>query len=150
MRDLQVVVIGGGIGGLTTAAALLRSGQRVVVLEQTEILRPVGAGISLWSNGVKVLDALGFGEEIAAVGGHMERLCYRDREGTTLCDFSLEPLVARVGERPYPVRRADLQTLLVDAVGDHLRTGARCETIVDDGEGVVVTTRDGTRYDADL
>src|SRR3954451_13147345 len=90
MRDLQVVVIGGGIGGLTTAAALLRSGQRVVVLEQTEILRPVGAGISLWSNGVKVLDALGLGDEVAAVGGHMERLCYRDVEGTTLCDFSLE------------------------------------------------------------
>lgn len=150
MQQLEVVVVGAGIGGLATAVALQRAGHRAVVLEQTRSLRPVGAGISLWSNGVKVLDALGLGAQVAAVGGHMERLCYRDREGTTLCDFSLEPLVTRVGERPYPVRRADLQALLLDAVGGCVRTGTRADEIVDRGDGVTVLTGDGARVDGDL
>ena len=59
MRDLDVVVVGAGIGGLTTAIALQRTGHRVRVVDQVRELRPEGAGISLWSNGVKVLDALG-------------------------------------------------------------------------------------------
>jgi FAD-dependent urate hydroxylase len=150
MQQLEVVVVGAGIGGLATALALQRSGHWATVLEQTRSLRPVGAGISLWSNGVKVLDALGLGAEVAAVGGRMERLCYRDREGATLCDFSLEPLVLRVGERPYPVRRADLQTLLLDVVGDCVRTGTRCDEIVDHGDGVTVIADDGARFEGDL
>ncbi|CAN5755540.1 FAD-dependent urate hydroxylase HpxO [soil metagenome] len=145
-----MIVVGGGIGGLTAAAALVRSGHRVRVLEGTRELRPIGAGISLWSNGVKVLDALGLGAEIAAVGGSMESLCYRDLHGTTLCDFSLAPLVERVGEHPYPVRRADLQALLLGAVGDRVTMGQRCTEVEDDGERVVVHTEQGERFEGDL
>jgi FAD-dependent urate hydroxylase len=150
MQQLRALVVGGGIGGLTAAVALQRSGHRATVLEQTRQLRPVGAGISLWSNGVKVLDALGLGAEVAAIGGRMERLAYHDQEGRTLCDFSLQPLVDRVGERPYPVRRADLQSLLLSAVGDSVRTGVRCEEIVDHGDQVTIVTADGERLGADL
>ena len=45
MQQLEVVVVGAGIGGLATAVALQRAGHRAVVLEQTRSLRPVGAGI---------------------------------------------------------------------------------------------------------
>ncbi|QXC61063.1 FAD-dependent monooxygenase [Aquihabitans sp. G128] len=150
MQDLDVLVIGGGIGGLTTAVALLRDGHRVRVLDQARELRPIGAGISLWSNGVKVLDALGLGAGIAAVGGSMERLCYRDLHGTTLCDFSLQPLVDRVGERPYPVRRADLQALLLGNIGDRLTMGQRCTSVEEVDGRVVVHTEAGERHEADL
>ena len=156
MQDLDVIVVGGGIGGLTTAVALQRAGHRVRVLDQARELRPVGAGISLWSNGVKVLDALGLGAEIAAVGGSMERLCYRDHHGKDLCDFSLQPLVDRVGERPYPVRRSDLQALLLAAIagdgelGDRVQTGQRCVAVEDGPDGVVVTTERGDTFEGDL
>lgn len=151
VRDLDVVVVGGGIGGLTAAIALRQTGHRVRVIDQVQELRPAGAGISLWSNGVKVLDALGLGEAVAAVGGRMARMGYRDRDGRVLCEFSLDPLVERVGEYPYPVRRSDLQALLLDALGPGVvTTGKRCVGATDDGSSARVELEDGEVLEADL
>jgi FAD-dependent urate hydroxylase len=151
MEALEVVVVGAGIGGLTAAAALQRDGHRVQVVDQVRELRPVGAGISLWSNGVKVLNALGLGEQIAAVGGTMDDVAYLSKDGTPLCSFSLDPLVVRVGQRPYPVRRADLQHLLVEAVGaDRIQLGERCVAVEEHDHGVEVVMDDGQRHGADL
>ncbi len=144
MENLDVIVVGAGIGGLTAAVALLRIGCRVRVVDQARELRPMGAGISLWSNGVKVLDALGLGADVADVGGRMERMGYLDDRGDTLCEFSMAPLVERVGEYPYPVRRSDLQALLLRAVGpDRVSTGRRCTAIDDTGDHVVVHLEHG-------
>jgi FAD-dependent urate hydroxylase len=151
MEGLDILIVGGGIGGLTAAVALGRDGHRVTVLDQARQLRPAGAGISLWSNGVKVLNALGLGPAIASVGGIFETVTYLDRSGTVLCEFGLGPLVERVGQRPYPVRRSDLQTLLLDAAGrEHLHLGQRAIAVEDDGEQVTVATEQGDRFTADL
>src|SRR5580704_18046410 len=151
MYDLEVIVVGAGIGGLTAAIALKATGHRVRVLDQVRELRPVGAGISLWSNGVKVLDALGLGAEVAAVGGQMRRMGYRDQRGSPLCEFSLAPLVERVGEHPYPVRRSDLQALLLKGLGEGIvRIAQRCVGVEDVGDRVVVHVEGGHRLEADL
>ena len=101
---------------------------------------------------MKVLDALGLGAEVAAVGGHMERMGYRDQHGATLCDFSLDPLVERVGEHPYPVRRSDLQALLLDAVGegDARASGSAASAVDDAATAVAVHLESGERVEADL
>lgn len=151
VHGLEVAIVGGGIGGLTAAVALRRSGQHVRVYDQVRELRPVGAGISLWSNGVKVLDALGLGPEVAAIGGRMRRMGYRDAAGAVLCDFDLDPLVARVGEHPYPVRRAELQGLLLAAAGaEVVQLGQRCTRVDDAGDRAVVRFEDGSSAEADL
>jgi FAD-dependent urate hydroxylase len=151
VRDLDVVVVGAGIGGLTTAVALLQTGHRVTVVDQAPELRPVGAGISLWSNGVKVLDALGLGAEVAAAGGRMDRMGYRDAAGASLCEFSLDPLVELVGEHPYPVRRSDLQAMLLRAVStDRVHTGRRCTAVDERGDHVVVHLDNGDELRGDL
>ena len=49
-----------------------------------------GAGVSLWSNGVKVLNRLGLGKRLAAIGGSMDRISYHASDGQVLTDFSLE------------------------------------------------------------
>ncbi|GGZ42226.1 FAD-dependent monooxygenase [Streptomyces poonensis] len=63
-RTAHAVVIGGGIGGLTAAAALHRDGWRVTVLERAGSLDPVGAAISLAPNALRALDVIGLGDEI--------------------------------------------------------------------------------------
>ena len=59
---MRIAVIGGGIGGLAAALALLRRGIDVDVYEQSNQLKEVGAGIQISSNGTRVLDALGLDE----------------------------------------------------------------------------------------
>jgi len=149
--DLDVVIVGGGIGGLTTAIALQRAGHRVRVVDQVRELRPAGAGISLWSNGVKVLNELGLGSRVADMGGTMERMAYADSTGAVLCDFSLSPLVQQVGQRPYPVVRSQLQAMLLDAVGPgRVTLGARCTGVTEVTDGVVVHLDDGPDLAADV
>lgn len=72
MAAREAVVAGGGIGGLAAGVALHRAGWRVRVLERAPSLEPVGAGISLWPNALRALDALGVGAAVrrgAAVSG---------------------------------------------------------------------------------
>ena len=155
MDGLRVAIVGGGIGGLSAALCLQRFGHHPVLVEQTRELRPVGAGISLWPNGIKVLNLLGLGPRIAALGGTMERMAYADRSGRELLDFPLAELYARVGERARPVARAELQDLLLGEVvaalgADAVRLGTRASEVTDTGDGVTLTTEDGGAIEADV
>ena len=62
-----MLVVGGGIGGLTAALALLKRGMDVVVYEQATELREVGAGIQISSNGSQVMFALGLEDALKRV-----------------------------------------------------------------------------------
>lgn len=66
MSDLTAIIAGGGIGGLATAAALAQRGWSVKVYERQQELRAVGAGIYIWENGLRVLEALGAYAEASA------------------------------------------------------------------------------------
>jgi FAD-dependent urate hydroxylase len=152
MENLKVIVIGAGMGGMSAALALDQAGYRVEVFEAVKEMRPVGAAISIWSNGVKCLNRLGLSREIATLGGVMERMAYRDaKTGATLTDFSLQPLVERVGQRPLPVARAELQNMLIDAFGrEKVRFSARLVRVEHDGERVTAFFEDGREATGDL
>ena len=53
--EMDIVIVGAGIGGLTAAASLLQRGHRVRVVEQSQALGEIGAGLQLSANAVKVL-----------------------------------------------------------------------------------------------
>lgn len=115
---MQIVIIGAGIAGLTTGIALKKFGHDVRIYEQVSEILAVGAAISLWPNGVKCLNYLGLTQQIAQLGGQMDHLAYVDgKTGQTMTQFSLQPLIDAVGQRPYPVSRAALQKLLMDEFG---------------------------------
>ncbi len=149
---MKIIIIGAGVGGASAAIALQRLGHEVVVYDRMRENRPVGAALSLWSNGVKVLNWLGLADEVAALGGRMDRMGYRDGvTGEQLCDFSLAPVTERSGQRPYPVARAELQALLMERAGlDRIRLGRRAVAVADDGERVTVTFEDGSSDTGDL
>jgi FAD-dependent urate hydroxylase len=155
MHGLRVAIVGAGIGGLSAALALQRFGHHPVVVEQTRHLRPVGAGISLWPNGIKVLNLLGLGPQVASIGGTMERMAYADRRGRVLLDFSLSDLYRRVGERARPVARSELQDLLLGTVTetlgpDAVHLGVRAASVSETGDGATLHTDDGRRFEVDV
>ncbi len=151
MYGLKVTVIGAGIGGLTTGIALKQAGYDVTIYERVSKLRPAGAGISLWSNGVKVLNRLGLGHEIAAIGGEMNRMEYRSHRDERLSNVDLQPLFSTVGQRPYPVARTDLQEMLLSAFGpEDVHLGMKCTAVEQNEESATATFEDGSQATADL
>lgn len=149
MKPLEVIVIGAGMGGLSCALALQRQGHSVRVFERTAELRPIGAAISIWPNGVKILRALGLGAAIDAAAGNMTRMSYRDRDGMLLTGFSLTPLYERAGEIARPIARTALQRILLDAVGP-VQLGTACSGFTQHADGVTVRFADGSEAQADL
>jgi 2-polyprenyl-6-methoxyphenol hydroxylase-like FAD-dependent oxidoreductase len=105
----EAVVVGGGIGGLATAAGLIRSGWSVQVLEQAPEFTEVGAGISLWPNAFRALDALGLGERVRAAGTREIAVSTRDTRDRPVTHASTGPL-------PVMLHRADLMTALCGGV----------------------------------
>lgn len=149
---MNVVIIGAGMGGLTTGIALKKFGHQVRIFEQTEKILPVGAAISLGSNGVKCLNYLGLTDKIAKLGGQMDDLAYVDGlTGDVMTQFSLLPLIEEVGQRPYPVARADLQNMLMDEFGrDQIYLGKKMVSLEDKTDSVEVHFADGSSTQADL
>ena len=149
---MEITIIGEGIGGFTTGIALKKFGHKVTIYEQAEKILPVGAAISLWSNGVKCLNYLGLTEQVAKLGGQMDQLAYIDGlTGDTMTQFSLLPLIEEVGQRPYPVARADLQNMLMDEFGrEDIQLGKKMVELQEQEDGVLVKFADGTEIKTDL
>ena len=135
----KAVVVGAGIGGLTAALGLARVGWSAVVLEQAESLGEVGAGLSLWPNAMRGLDALGVGDAVRAVSATgVSRGSLRLPSGRWLRHAHPDDVPVQL------VHRADLHRVLADALpGGWLRTGSTV-TDVDDGM-VVYDTAGGPR-----
>ncbi|MBF2072616.1 MAG: FAD-dependent urate hydroxylase HpxO [Synechococcales cyanobacterium C42_A2020_086] len=150
MQNLKVVIIGAGIGGLTAGIALKQAGYEVEIYDRVKELRPVGAGISLWSNGVKVLNRLGLGDRMSQIGGRMDRMEYRSKTGDLLNRIDLMPLIHSVGQRPYPVARRDLQQMLLDAFGDAVQLEHQCIGIQEDSTGVTALFENGKQARGDV
>uniref|UniRef100_D8QAJ9 Protein kinase domain-containing protein n=2 Tax=Schizophyllum commune (strain H4-8 / FGSC 9210) TaxID=578458 RepID=D8QAJ9_SCHCM len=149
---MKVIVIGAGIGGLAASIALQQDGHETVVYERVTELRPVGAAISVWSNGVKVLAKYGLLDRVKRVSGLMERMAYRQWDnGDVYCDFDLNPLYEEAKMRAYPIARSELQAMLLDAnkpAPVHLAKAAvSYETTPD---GVRVHFHDGTSDTGDF
>ena len=131
----KIIVIGGGIGGLAAALALLRRGLDVEVHEQAAELKEVGAGIQLSANGTRVLHALGLAEALARVQVLPSRREIRHwRTGETWNWFELgETSAKRYGTPHVMLHRGDLQMILAHAVRqlkpDAIRLGKACVAV---------------------
>ncbi|MCL5501058.1 FAD-dependent urate hydroxylase HpxO [Escherichia coli] len=149
---MKALVIGAGIGGLSAAVALKNAGIACDVFEAVKEIKPVGAAISIWPNGVKCMNHLGMGGIIETYGGPMRTMAYRDyRQGETLTQFSLAPLVERVGGRPCPVSRAELQREMLNYWGrDNVQFGKRVSGVEENADGVTAWFTDGSTAHGDF
>ena len=78
---MQVIIIGGGISGLSLALSLHQVGISCRVYDSVPALNPLGYGINLQPNAVRELTALGLGERLAAAGVLTQELAFYNRHG---------------------------------------------------------------------
>lgn len=149
---MKAIVIGGGIGGMSSAIALEKAGIDVEVFEAVQEMKPVGAAISIWPNGVKCLNALGMKTALRKLGGNMAYMAYHDgTTGVSLTRFSMAPLVQQVGESPCPVARAELQAMLIDTFGrERVQFGKRVIQVEQSECGVIATFSDNSQTHGDF
>lgn len=144
-----VAVIGGGIGGLTTAAFLHREGVNVHVYEQAAQLKEAGAGINLDSNATRILLRLGLGEQLKKTAVPLDEVWeFRHYEdGRVLYSEPSNPKF----EAPHVViHRGDLQNLLREKVPDEIISlNHRCANVVQHEDSVEVTFENGVTIEAD-
>ncbi|QGZ57489.1 alpha/beta hydrolase fold domain-containing protein [Paraburkholderia acidiphila] len=143
---MKVVIAGGGIGGLTTALALLHQGIEPIVLERAPQLTEVGAGVQIAANGTIVLRALGLEPAMARVATVPAGFDYLELStGRRLYYAPLgKEAEARYGALLYNIHRADLIDLLAKALPPGVvRLGAECESVSQDEESAWVTLKNG-------
>jgi salicylate hydroxylase len=114
----NIVIVGGGIGGLAAALALIRRGIDVDVYEQAPELRELGAGVQISANGTRVLHALGLKDALEAVqvlpAGKAVRL-WDSGQSWKLFDLGTES-VERYGSPYITIHRGDLHDLMAQAL----------------------------------
>ena len=148
---VKVIVVGGGIGGLTVAIALRRAGLEVVVFERAEGLQEIGAGLLLAANAQKALGKLGLEEAVVSLGTPASAGEIRSWRGEVLASIPAQELERRVGAASAAVHRADLQALLLRELGEGpLRLGSEVEGFAQDEAGVTVLLAGGSEERADL
>ncbi|OXR41511.1 3-hydroxybenzoate 6-hydroxylase [Nocardia cerradoensis] len=152
MSTSDVVIAGGGIGGLSTAFALSRLGLRVRVLEQAEQFGEVGAGIQLAPNCTRILAEYGLLEQATARGVVPDRMVMRDAvDASELTALDLRDLERRYGFPYLVIHRSDLHALFLDACRDagvELLTEQRVTAYTQDGEKASATTDSGAVHEA--
>ncbi len=147
MSDQRALIVGGGIGGLATAHALLSQGIDAVVFERADDVRKIqiGGGFHMWTNAARALQRLGLYDRVQAIGAPLDVTEYRNRNGKLLASWPIAEIAREHGVVDVGVNRQDLQALLVEAVGaDRIRLGAQCTGFTQDGEEVRVTLADGS------
>jgi 2-polyprenyl-6-methoxyphenol hydroxylase-like FAD-dependent oxidoreductase len=148
-----ILIVGGGIGGLALAGFLGRPGVRIDLIERAPEWKPVGAGITLGMNAIRLVERLGIVERIAAAGQPLRRALMTDAGGRTLSALDLEALAVRTGYPSIAIHRAALHEALLGAVDQEhvaIRLGTTLRSLDNGESGVDAEFSDGSRKRYDL
>jgi 2-polyprenyl-6-methoxyphenol hydroxylase-like FAD-dependent oxidoreductase len=147
---MRTLIIGAGIGGLTTALALQQKGIDVDVYERSAVLTDVGAGIGLWPNALKALYQLGLRPALDAVSFVSVDGAVRRADGAVLSRTTSEQVILRFGLPFMIFHRAELLEVLVNAARDiPIHLDRECREVEQDGNSVTVRFANGTRASGD-
>ncbi|KAF2484884.1 salicylate hydroxylase [Neohortaea acidophila] len=153
---LDVVIVGGGLGGLAAAISCAIAGHRICVLEASRELAEIGAGLQITPNAARLLEAWGLGPDIEAMGAEPTKLTvHRYRDGRILAQESdFDKNMRRKYGAPFvDMHRADLQQLLYKkarSLGIKVRLGSRVSQIERNTFRPQVLLESGERVSAHL
>lgn len=150
-EKLPILIAGGGIGGLATAIGLAKRGQASIVLERSQRLGEIGAGIQLGPNAFHCFDALGIGEQARSMAVYIDSLRFMDAmTAEEVARIPLDDVFRKRYNNPYAViHRGDLHGVFLRACTDHplvqLRTSSEIVDYEQDSGSVTAILADGVR-----
>lgn len=148
---MKIAIIGGGIGGLTTALALKKAGVNFKLYEAAPEIKAVGAGIIMANNALQVFRKLGIHEKIYAKGNRIDAMDITKGNFSPLSSVRLDVFVEKYGLQNHAIHRADLHTILVEAVGEeHIEINRRLTDIQKKENGYQLSFEEGTEETADF
>lgn len=149
-RRLRAAIVGGGIGGLSAANALVRRGIEVAVYEQASALGEVGAGVFIFPNGRRQLERAGLRDALAKVGARIgDGSEFYRLDGTVVGRVVVTDSSGWNGL--YGMHRADLLAVLADALPPGVvHTGHRCVAFEQDARAAKLFFANGNRAEADV
>ncbi len=145
----RIIIIGGGVGGLSAAIGLHRLGLNVSVYERLPLIGDVGAGLTLWANAVKAFRKLGIDEEMLR-GKRIQGSVISTQNGSILYRSSSQALEKKLGAPTIAVHRADLHRLLMSKLPEGMVQTRRFVGFEQNTKGVTVFFADGSVERADL
>lgn len=151
-KDLPVLIIGGGIGGLAAALAIARAGYAVTVVEQAPRFEEIGAGIQIAPNAYAALDALGVGDQTRARSVFCDQFVMMDGiDGTEILSIPMgQEFQQRYSNRYGVIHRADIHQSLLEGVTEHDRVelipGVQIVGIEQDEDGVTAFDAAGRKF----
>jgi 2-polyprenyl-6-methoxyphenol hydroxylase-like FAD-dependent oxidoreductase len=144
----RILIVGGGIAGLSLSAALRQRGIDAEIVERKALWEPVGGGIAVQPNAMRVLHRLGIGAAIERAGAVVHHWQFLDEQGEMLCDVELDALWGKIG--PFiGIERTRLHEALKSAAGS-CRLGTWVTSLRQDDDHVVVVLNDGATVQYDL
>jgi 2-polyprenyl-6-methoxyphenol hydroxylase-like FAD-dependent oxidoreductase len=151
-KDRQVLIVGGGIGGLAAALALARTGIGAQVIEQAAEFKEIGAGIQLGPNVFRMFDVLGLTDAISALAVFPNNLIMMDSAtGEEVTRIPLGDTFRRKFTHPYAlIHRADLHKVLLEACRQseliRLDASEKVVKVDETNDGVVAQAASGKDY----
>ncbi len=148
----SIAIVGGGLGGLTAALALQSRGLDVHVFEQAEVLREIGAGVSIHPNAARLLMRIGLEEQLRKIGVPIGGVVLRSSQGDPVITPTgpATPTFSR-GDQGYNVHRSDFLTLLFDALPrGAVALGHRCVQLEDQADRIRLFFANGATAEADV
>ena len=146
----KVLIVGGGIAGLTLARALRRQRFRVELVERSTTWRAEGGGIMVHANGIRMLRSLDLDAAVERAGTRVRLWRFCDQAGETLCENDLEALWGDVGPC-IGIERTRLQQALVAGIDDMpCRLGTSISSLTQRDGHVSVVFTDGSSGTYDL
>ncbi|HEX5371039.1 MAG TPA: FAD-dependent monooxygenase [Dehalococcoidia bacterium] len=150
-KTTRIGVIGGGIGGLVAAQALLKRGFDVSVYESAPELKEIGAGVSLSPNAMKALRSLDLEQPVRSVAFESENGLLRNWRTGRVISKTPRDMTNRYGATGCTVHRADLLDALSTGLSAKVvHLGARCVHVDADEKGAMARFNDGTEIEADV
>ncbi|MBW8903466.1 MAG: FAD-dependent monooxygenase [Bradyrhizobium sp.] len=147
---LDVLIVGGGIGGLFAANALLAQGLQVSIYEQAPAIGEIGAGVFLTPNSVRHLKRIGLEPQVEKWGARVgSNSRYFRHDGAPIAPVQVTD--SSGWNATFGMHRADLVQMLADALPEGtLHTGHRCTAFEQDGKKARVSFSNGASAEADV